>query len=57
MSGIAVILVHDIARFYPQLGPALAAIVVSAIAMLEVLGPLLAHFALVHAGEAAGEGQ
>ena len=57
MSGIAVILVHDIARYYPQLGPALAAIVVSAIAMLEVLGPLLAHFALVRAGEAAGEGK
>jgi len=56
MSGIAVILVHDIARFYPQLGPSLAAIVVSAIAMLEVLGPLLAHFALVRAGEAAEEG-
>ena len=55
MSGIAVILVHDTVRFYPQLAPALAAIVVSAIAMLELLGPLLAHFALVRAGEAAEE--
>ena len=53
MSGIAVILVHDTTRFYPQLGPSLAAIVVSAIAMLELLGPLLVHFALVRAGEAA----
>jgi len=55
MSGIAVIVVHDTTRFYPHLGPALAAIVISAIAMLELLGPLLAHFALVRAGEAAEE--
>jgi len=30
-------------------------IVVSAIAMLELLGPLLAHFALTRAGETADE--
>jgi Kef-type K+ transport system membrane component KefB len=53
MSGIAVILVHDTARFYPQVGPSLSAIIVSAIAMLELLGPLLAQFALVRAGETA----
>lgn len=57
MSGIAVILVHDTARLYPQLGPALAAVVISAVAMLELLGPLFAHFALVRAGEAAEEGK
>lgn len=57
MSGIALILVHDTTRFYPQFGPSLAAIVVSAIAMLELLGPLLARFALVRAGEAAEERQ
>ena len=55
MSGIAVILVHDTARYYPQIGASLSAIVISAIAMLELLGPLLAHFALVRAGEAAEE--
>jgi Kef-type K+ transport system membrane component KefB len=55
MSGIAVILVHDTAKIYPQIGASIAAIVVSAIAMLELLGPLLAHFALVRAGEAAEE--
>jgi Kef-type K+ transport system membrane component KefB len=55
MSGIAVILVHDTAKFYPQIGPSLAAIVISAIAILELLGPLLAHFALVRAGETAEE--
>ncbi|TAN52253.1 MAG: sodium:proton exchanger, partial [Betaproteobacteria bacterium] len=57
MSGVALVLVHDTARLYPQFGPALAAILVAAIAMLELLGPLLAHFALVRAGEAADEGR
>jgi len=55
MSGIAIVLMHETARLYPQFGPSLAAVVVSAIALLEVLGPLLAHFALVRAGEAAEE--
>lgn len=55
MSGLALVLVHDTARLYPQFGPALAAIVVAAIALLGLLGPLLLHFALVRAGEAAGE--
>ena len=55
MSGVALILVHDTTKFYPQFGPSLAAIVISAIAILEILGPLLAHFALVRAGEAVEE--
>ena len=55
MSGVAVILVNDTTKFYPQFGPSLAAIVISAIAILELLGPLLAHFALVRSGEAMEE--
>lgn len=55
MSGVAVVLLHDTSKFYPQIGPSLAAVVVSAIAIMELLGPLLAHFALVRAGEAAEE--
>ncbi len=55
MSGIAIVLMHETARLYPQFAPALAAVVVSAIAVLELLGPLLTHFALVRAGETAGE--
>jgi len=51
MSGIAVILVHDTAKLYPQFAPSLAAIIVSAIVILELIGPLLAQFALVRAGE------
>lgn len=55
MSGVAIVMLHQTAAFYPKFGPALAAVVVSAIAMLELLGPLLAHFALVRAGEAGEE--
>lgn len=55
MSGVAITMLHDTAAFYPRFGSELAAVVVSAVLMLEVLGPLLAHFALVRAGEAAPE--
>lgn len=57
MSGVAVMLMHETAAHYPKFGPSLAAIVVSAVAILELLGPLLAQFALVRAGEAAEEGR
>lgn len=53
MSGVALILVHDTSALFPKLGPALESIVVSAILMLELLGPALMYFALVRAGEAA----
>jgi Kef-type K+ transport system membrane component KefB len=55
MSGVAVVLLHETSALYPSFGPALAAIVVSAIAMLELLGPLLAQFALMRAGETDDE--
>lgn len=55
MSGIAIVLTHETARLYPQFGASLAAVMLSAIALMELLGPLLAHFALVRAGEAAAE--
>lgn len=55
MSGVALILARETSAIYPELGPALVTVVLSAIAMLELLGPLLAHFAIVRAGEAAEE--
>ena len=55
MSGVAVVLLHDTSALYPSFGPALAAIVISAIAMLELLGPLLLQFALTRAGETDDE--
>lgn len=55
MSGVALILARETSAIYPELGPALVTVVLSAIAMLELLGPLLANFAIVRAGEAAEE--
>ena len=52
MSGVALILVNDMSQLFPGLGSAVAAVVVSAIVLLEVLGAAAAYFALVRAGEA-----
>mgnify|MGYP001599196973 CR=1 FL=1 len=52
MSGVALVLMHDTTALFPGLGPQLASVVVSAIVMLELLGPAVAYFALVRAGEA-----
>jgi len=53
MSGLAVVLVSQTAELYPKIGVSLATVVVSATVMLELLGPLVAHFALIKAGDAA----
>jgi len=53
MSGLALLLVYDTALRYPQLGAQLTTIMVCAIAVLELLGPLTTHFALTRAGEAS----
>lgn len=55
MSGLAVVLVQQTAAHFPEFAPSLASVVVSAIVMLELLGPLLAHFAIVRAGEAGDD--
>lgn len=55
MSGVALVMLHQTVAFYPRFGASLAAVVVSAIVVLEVLGPLAAHFALLRSGEAAEE--
>jgi len=52
MSGVSMVIAHDTARLFPELGAFLAAIVLAATALLELLGPLAAHFALVRAREA-----
>lgn len=53
MSGLSLMLVADMSRLYPGFGSAMAGILMAAIALLELLGPLATHFALVRAGEAA----
>ena len=51
MSGLAVVMIYDTAAIYPRFGAELAAVVLSAVAVLELLGPLATQFALKHAGE------
>jgi Kef-type K+ transport system membrane component KefB len=52
MSGLAVVMVLDTAAMYPAFGGELAAVVLSAVAVLEILGPIATQFALKRAGEA-----
>jgi Kef-type K+ transport system membrane component KefB len=54
MAGLAVLLVNETATLYPQFGPQLLTIVVAAVAILEIAGPLLTQFALVRSGETHG---
>jgi Kef-type K+ transport system membrane component KefB len=55
MSGLAVVMVRDTVSLYPSFGRELAAVVLSAVVMLELLGPLATQFALRRAGEAHPE--
>ncbi|HEX2650363.1 MAG TPA: cation:proton antiporter [Burkholderiales bacterium] len=55
MSGVAVIMVHDTEALFPGFGAELAAVVLSAAALLELIGPLATQLALRHAGEAHPE--
>ena len=52
MSAIAVVLVENTAHYYPEFGQRLAAVVMSAVLMLELVAPLLTQLALRSAGEA-----
>lgn len=55
MSAFAVVMVQDTAVLYPSFGKELAAVVISAVAVLELFGPLATQFALRRAGEAHPE--
>ena len=55
MSGVAVIMVHDTEALFPGFGAELATVVLSAVALLELVGPLATQFALRQAGEAHPE--
>lgn len=52
MSELAVVMVLDTATLYPAFGDRLAAVVLFAVAVLEILGPIATQFALRRAGEA-----
>ena len=51
MSAIAVVLVENTAQYYPEFGQRLAAVVMSAVLILELSAPLLTQLALRAAGE------
>jgi Kef-type K+ transport system membrane component KefB len=52
MSGLALALVHEASAVYPDFGADVAAILLSAILILELVGPLAVQFALRKSGEA-----
>ena len=52
LSGQAVVMVRDTVTLYPSFGRELAAVVLSAVVVLELLGPIATQFALKRAGEA-----
>jgi Kef-type K+ transport system membrane component KefB len=52
MSGLAVVMVQDTVTLYPSFGRELGAVVLSAVVVLELFGPLATQFALRRAGEA-----
>lgn len=55
MAGLAVVIVQDTSVVYPEFGARLASVILAAVAILELLGPLAAQFALRRAGEAQEE--
>jgi Kef-type K+ transport system membrane component KefB len=55
MSSMALAMVQGTADLYPGFGAKLSAIVLSAVLILELLGPLAVQFALKQAGEAGEE--
>jgi Kef-type K+ transport system membrane component KefB len=56
LSGSAVVMVRDTTTLYPAFGKELAAVVLSAVVVLELIGPLATQFALRGAGEAHPDG-
>jgi len=57
MSAVVLLLVQDATALVPQFGLQLATVIMSAVVMLELLGPLVAHFALVRSGETSEQGK
>ena len=54
MSSVALLLASDFAAASPRLGPRISAIALPAILLMEVLGAVIASFALRRAGESSG---
>lgn len=52
MSGFAVIMLQDTQSLFPEFGRALFSVVLPAVVLMEIAGPILTQFALRRAGEA-----
>jgi Kef-type K+ transport system membrane component KefB len=52
MSGFAVIMLQDTQALFPEFGRSLFTVVLPAVVLMEILGPILTQFALRAAGEA-----
>jgi Kef-type K+ transport system membrane component KefB len=57
MSGLAIAMVHGTGHVYAEFAMELAPIVLSAVMIMEILGPVLVQYALKRAGETAAEGR
>lgn len=51
MSGVPLALVQGTAELYPEFGARLASIMVAAVLILELIGPIAVQYALKRAGE------
>jgi Kef-type K+ transport system membrane component KefB len=55
MSGLAVVMVYETASLYPEVRASVAPVVLAAVVILELLGPVATQFAIQRAGEAGAE--
>ena len=56
MSGLAVVMVHETAMLFPEIRTSVAPVVLAAVVIIELAGPIATQFALRRAGETAEEG-
>jgi Kef-type K+ transport system membrane component KefB len=52
MSGLAVVMVYETANLYPEVRASVAPVVLAAVVILELFGPIATQFAIRQAGEA-----
>jgi len=55
MSGLAVVMVYETASLYPEVRASVAPVVLAAVVILELLGPIATQFAIKRAGEAGAD--
>lgn len=51
LSGIAILMLHDVGSFYPELSLKLNGLLVIVVLFMEFVGPLLIKWALIKSGE------